>query len=143
LVGTLKNSAYPDNFPQEAKVHYSAESKQLIVEYELPILDQVIPEVKSYKYNKTTDFVSSTPRSELQRRTLYASVIAQVTVRSLHELFKANNYNHVETITFSGYVSTIAPGTGQPIRPCIVTIRTTQNAFEQLNLSQVEPISLP
>jgi restriction system protein len=139
FITALKNSTYPEDFPKIAKVFFSLESKQLVVEYELPTLDQIIPEIKSYKYTKITDSISSTSRPEAQRRMLYASVIAQVTLRSLHELFKANNCNHFETLTFSGYVSTIAPGTGQPIRPCIITVRTTQDIFAQLELSQVEP----
>lgn len=141
FMSVLKNSAYPDGFPQSSKIFYAAESKQLIVEYDLPTLSQTIPEAKLYKYTKITDTISAMPRTDTHRRALYASIIAQVTLRSLHELFKANDNNHIETITFNGYVSTIDPGTGQAIRPCVVTLRTTQNTFEQLKLNQVEPIA--
>lgn len=45
----------------------------------------------------------------------------------------------VETIAFNGFVDTISPATGQPVRPCLVTIRTTRDAFLALNLAAADP----
>ena len=134
----LASSSYPDGFPQHAKLAYVPESKQLVVEYDLPTLD-IIPAVGSYKYVKAKDEVTETARPLTQRKTLYSSVIAQVTLRSLKELFKADRRGYLETIVFNGYVSTIDKGTGRPIRTCLVTVRTSQDPFTQLNLSQVDP----
>ena len=36
-------------------------------------------------------------------------------------------------------VSTSDPATGRPIRPCLVTLRTTRATFEELDLSRVDP----
>src|SRR6266700_3570996 len=134
----LASSSYPDGFPQHAKLAYVPESKQLVVEYDLPTLD-IIPVVGSYKYVKARDEGTETARPLPQRKALYSSVIAQVTLRSLKEMFKADRRGYLETIVFNGYVSTIDKGTGRPIRTCLVTVRTSQDPFTQLNLSQVDP----
>src|SRR5258708_4522971 len=135
----LASSNYQDNFPQHAKIAYVPESKQLVIEYDLPSFD-VIPEVGLYKYVKTKDEVTQTARPLAQRKTLYSSVVAQVTLRSLYELFKADRMGHVDIIVLNGYVASTDKGTGRPIRPCLVTVRASRDTFTQLNLSKVDPL---
>ncbi len=131
----LDGSDYPEGFPKAAKTAYVPDSKQLVVEYELPTLDAV-PEMAAYKYVKSKDEIVPTQRSSGQRRNLYASIVAQVTIRTLHELFEAR---HVETIVFNGHVTAIDKGTGQQVHPCIVTVRTSRDVFAPLNLANVDP----
>jgi restriction system protein len=133
----LDRSEYPEGFPKIAKTAYVPESKQLVVEYDLPTID-VIPEAGGYKYVKSKDEIVATPRPAGQRRALYSSVVAQVTLRSLHELFSADT-RHVGSIVFNGYVDSIDKGTGKAVRPCLVTVRTTRETFAELNLAHVEP----
>lgn len=134
----LQSSSYPDGFPQHTKIAYVPESKQLVVEYELPTFD-VVPEVKAYKYVKTKDEVTSTPRPATQRRALYASLVSQIALRTLHELFEADRSDKLETIVFNGFVQTVDKATGKPIKPYLVTLRTTKDVFQALDLAQVEP----
>ena len=136
----LSSSSYPENFPQHAKLAYVPESMQLVVEYDLPSLE-VVPEVSSYKYVKTKDEVTKLVRPLAQRKALYSSVIAQVTLRTLKELFKADRSGFVETIVFNGYVATIDKGTGRPSRTCLVTLRTSRDIFTQLELAKVDPLA--
>jgi len=135
----LARSSYPDGFPQSAKVLYIAESKQLLVEYDLPALSDVIPVVRAYKYVKTNDSVTETARPESQRRSLYASVVAQTVLKCLSEIFRADRIGHIETVVLNAHVSAIDPGTGHRIRPCLVTVRTTKDIFRELDLANVEP----
>jgi restriction system protein len=134
----LDTSSYPDDFPRHHKLAYVPESKQLVVERDLPALE-VIPEEGSYKYVKAKDKITETARPASQRKALYASAIAQIALRTLHELFEADRRGLLETIVFNGYVQTIDQGTGREIRPCVVSLRTTRDAFEQLDLSRVDP----
>jgi len=64
-------------------------------------------------------------------------VIAQVTLRTLHEVFEADRARHIETLIFSGYVDSIDRATGQPARTCVVTVRTVRDTFAQINLRLV------
>ncbi len=136
----LEASDYPDNFPQTAKVAYVPESKQLVVEYDLPPFD-VMPTVSVYKYVKTKDEITETALPATKRRSLYNSVIAQTTLRTIHELFEADRLNYVESVVFNGHVLSIDRGTGRDVHPCIVTVRTTRDVFLELDLKRVDPIA--
>lgn len=139
-VSVLEMSSYPEAFPLLARIAYIAEAKQLVLEYDLPPFD-AIPVVGSYRYMKTKDEIEETILPLTQRKTLYASVIAQITLRTLHELFESDEWNNVESIIFNGYVDSIDRATGRPTRPCLVTIRTSWDEFSQLDLQRVEPIA--
>src|SRR5438045_9011134 len=84
----LEASDYPDGFPQHAKIAFVPESKQLVIEYDLPSFD-VVTEVGAYKYMKTKDDVTETARPLDQRKALYSSVVAQVPLRTSYELFRS------------------------------------------------------
>jgi len=45
----------------------------------------------------------------------------------------------LDTIVFNGYVDGINKGTGQSVRSCVVTIRTSRDIFTELHLRQVDP----
>ncbi len=134
----LDRSRYPEEFPSGHKLAYVPESKQVVVEHDLPSFD-VIPEEKGFKYVKSRDEISATPRPESQRKALYAKVISEVSLRTVHELFEADRRNHVETIVYNGMVESIDKRTGTPARVCVVSLRTTQDVFEELNLDHVDP----
>ena len=135
----LRSSRYPSRFPHEFRLAYNPRSRQVIVEYELPRLDQAVPQVKSHKYVKQNDTVTEIPRPEAQRRTLYQSTVAQIALRTLHELFAADTAERIDTIVFNGIVDTIDKGTGRHIRPCVVSVRATRHTFSQIDLTQVDP----
>jgi restriction system protein len=136
----LASSNYPDGFPQHTKLAYVPESKQLVIEYDLPSFD-VILDVGSFRYVKTKDEITQTTRPLAQRKTLYSSVVAQVTLRSLYEIFRADRMGHIDIIVFNGYVVSTDKGTGHPIRTCLITVRTSRDTFTQLNLNKVDPLA--
>ncbi|MDQ2901928.1 MAG: restriction endonuclease [Ktedonobacteraceae bacterium] len=134
----LASSSYPDGFPQKVKLAYVPESRQLVVEYDLPSFE-VVSGISSYKYVKAKDSVTETLRPQTQQKSLYASIIAQVTLRTLHELFRSDRMKCLDMVVFNGYVASINKGTGQTARTCLVTVRTSRDVFTGLNLSQVDP----
>jgi restriction system protein len=136
----LEASAYPDHFPQTFKLAYVPESRQLVCEYELPLVD-VVPSVKAYKYVKATDSVSESARPAAQVKAIYASVVAQVALRTVHEIFEADDGRHVDTVVLNGVVDTVDPGSGRSVRPCLVTLRTTRETFLELDLRRVDPLA--
>lgn len=134
----LDASRYPDSFPEGHKLAFVPESRQLVLEHDLPTF-AVIPEAKAFKYVKSKDEITSTARPETQRRSLYSSVIAQTALRAVHELFEADRRELVETIVYNGMVDSIDKKTGRPARVCVVTLRTTRDVFKALDLSRVDP----
>jgi restriction system protein len=136
----LDASRYPESFPKRHRIAFVPESKQLVVELELPGVT-VVPPTKHFKYVKARDAVDETPRPASQIKLLYSQVVAQTALRTLHELFEADRLEHLETIVFNGYVDTIDPATGQPSRPHIISLRTTRDAFVGLDLGHVEALA--
>jgi restriction system protein len=134
----LTSSRYPDGFPQQHKVAYVPESRQLVIELDLPTFD-LVPDVAEYRYVKAKDEITSKARPATQCRALYASVVAQLTLRSVNEMFRSDRAGHIESIVFNGHVDTVDPRTGQPTHPCLITLRTTRDLFDSLDLARVEP----
>ncbi|MGH9090910.1 MAG: restriction endonuclease [Acidimicrobiales bacterium] len=134
----LRASSFPEGFPKTFRLAYVAASRQVVLEFEFPALE-VVPTVKTYRYVKAQDAVTGTARPAAQVRTLYSSALAQITLRTLHELFEADRGRFADVIVFNGMLQSIDPGTGQPIHPCLITVRTTREAFAELDLSHVDP----
>ena len=134
----LMSQLFPDGWPHTFKVAYVPESKQLVVEYDFRTLE-IVPEIVAHKYIKSTKEITSTPRSATDRRRLYASIIAQTTLRVIHILFNADYAGHIETIVFNGHVDAINEATGHAVHPCLVTLRTTREVFSGIDLARVDP----
>jgi restriction system protein len=134
----LTASRYPDGFPRQFKLAHVPESKQLVVEYDLPSPD-IAPATREYRYIKSKDEVAEAARPASERKGIYGDVVAQLALRSLHELFESDRDERIETVVFNGYVDTVDRRTGQPTRPCLVTVRASRDVFNRLDLSRVEP----
>jgi restriction system protein len=134
----LSSSRYPEGFPRWHRLAYVPESCQLVVEIELPRAD-VVPAEKVFRYVKARDEVTSTAAPATDRKRRYGETLAQVTLRSVHELFEADRDGAVDTIVLNGIVDSIDPRTGRPIRPCLITLRTTRETFEEVDLARVDP----
>jgi restriction system protein len=136
----LQGSSYPEGFPRGSKVAYVPESRQLVVEIDLPGVE-IIPTVKSYKYVKAKDEVAETARPSTDIRSRYSDLISQITLRTVHEMFEADRGRHVDSIVVNGYVDYVNRATGRPERTCLVSVRTTTGLFKEIDLAQVEPVA--
>ena len=134
----LEESHYPDTFPHEARIAYTAPSRQLVVELELPEL-KVVPEVKEHRYVKTRDEIAIAALPARTRKDLYMSIIAQLALRTINEIFQSDDATTTDTVVLNGHVHAIDQRTGKPIHPCLVTVRTTRDQFLSLDLHNVDP----
>jgi restriction system protein len=137
----LGRSKYPESFPSERKIAYVHESKQLVVEFELPAFADAVPNIEKYRYIRKTDEIVEVKRNEKLRHAIYSNVIAQAVIRCLYDIFHADRQEVVETIVLNAHVSTIDPATGHKIHPCLVSVRTSRDQFLDLELTQVDPVS--
>src|SRR4029453_12137940 len=80
-------------------------------------------------------------RSAADTQRLYKSVLAQSTLRVVHELFAADEHKHVHRIAFNGVVDDIDPSTGRPTRPKLVSLRIDRETFLERDLAhpQLDP----
>ncbi len=133
----LERSEYPDGFPQKFRLAYIPDSKEIVIEYEIPDVG-VIPDVAEYKYFKTKDAIDEKPRKPAEIKELYEDIVASVAIRTIHEVLEADQGRHIEVVTFNGFVQAINPATGGDIRPCLVSVRTTRERFAELNLARID-----
>jgi restriction system protein len=83
----LSTSEYPAKFPRRMRVAFIPEFRQLAFDYQLPTIEDIIPNIEKYKYVKATKKISEIKKSERARQNLYTNVIAQTALRCLHEVF--------------------------------------------------------
>jgi restriction system protein len=135
----LGSISFPYERPEkESRVAFAPESRQLVIEMELPPVE-VVPDVREYRYIKSRDEMKPMAVPAAERRRVYASLIAQVALAVLRAAFEADRHDVVETIVLNGHVHTIDKRTGQQIHPCLLTVRATRERFNELNLARVDP----
>jgi restriction system protein len=139
LGATLAGSSYPSDFPHNATLIYRTREKELLVEYEFPLADDVIPAEASYRYIRSKASFEVKKRIPTEKSRLYKSILAQVTLRTLYELFNADESGHVERIAFNGVVQGYDPTTGRPARPKLVSVRTTRQQFLDRDFARIDP----
>jgi HJR/Mrr/RecB family endonuclease len=135
----LTQTKFTFDYWPAARAAYTSESRQLVIECELPTT-AVIPSVKTYRYVRNRERVTATTRSAAQIKALYSGVIAQLTLTFLARAFASDIEKAVDVVVFNGVVDTIDPRTGQPIRPCLITVRVTRETFDGLRLDNVDPM---
>jgi restriction system protein len=133
----LERSQYPEGFPQVLRVAYAPESKELVIEYELPTPD-IIPSVLECKYVKARDAIDEKPRKQTEIKDLYQDIVAATALRTIHEVFEADQGKHLVVVTLNEFVQTVDPTTGRDIRPCLVSVRVTRDRFDELDLSRID-----
>lgn len=133
----LEKSDYPEGFPQNFSLAFVPESKQLVVEYEMPT-SEIIPEVAEYRYVKSKDEVTTKQRKPAEIKSLYADLVASIALRCIHELYEADQGEFIEVCCFNGYVNTIDPATGLGAQPHLVSVRATRETFTKIDLARVD-----
>lgn len=137
----LARSEYPEEgFPQNFRLAYNTSSDELVVEYELP-LSSVIPMEAEYKYVKTRDEIESKARKPADVKKLYQDVVASVALRTLHELFEADQANALSLVTFTGVLDTVDPASGRETRVPVISVRAPKADFERLRLDKVDKVA--
>jgi restriction system protein len=134
----LSASDYPKGFTRQFELNYNQSSHLLAIDYILPTVD-IIPLAKSYKYTRSTDSIRVIERTRTEIVGLYRALIAQIALRTIYEICAADHRRTVDTIGFNGIVQTTDKATGLPARPCIISVQTSVEIFNQFNLAEVDP----
>lgn len=140
IESALTNMRLGIDFAGRARAAYSPESRQVVIEYELPDVS-IVPKVKHYRYVKSRNEITETARPLTQIKSLYAGAIAQLTLSCLATIFASDKQEAIDVAVFNGVVATLDPRSGQPVRPCLITLRVTRDTFVGINLAHVDPQS--
>ena len=136
-VMVLERSQYPEDFPQEFRVAYSPESKELVIEYELPNAD-IVPAEIEHKFIKLKDEIQVKPRKATEIKSIYQDIVASVCLRTIHEVLEADQGNHISVVSINGFVQTVDRTTGRDIRPCLISARVTKESFLEIDLARID-----
>jgi len=134
----LSASEYPDDFPSDIRVGYVPESKQVIVDLQMPSLDEAIPKVEKYTFVKSADEIREKIRSDRSRKLQYADVISQIALRSIYEIFESGDPDFVDVVVLNGFVIATDPSTGRQVQPYLVSVRVNRDLFSELQLDAVD-----
>lgn len=134
----LAGSKYPDSFPHDAAIDYVADSRTLVVDYSLPDIS-VMPTVKEVKFIAARGDLKEVCVSDGWLNRTYDSVLYQIALRSLYELFQSDAARAIDSIVFNGWVNSIDKATGKEVNGCILSIHATKAEFMDLNLANVDP----
>ena len=134
----LNSSEYPDWFGIDFDLGFSADTKTIIVEYRLP-LEESMPTVKGVTYVRTRDELKRSHISAREKNALYEGVLHQLALRTIHELYEADEITALDAVVFNGWVESVDPATGQRGESCIMSVQARRDEFLRLNLAEIEP----
>ncbi len=134
----LERSRYPDAFPKRFELNYNPENQILVVDYALPVPDN-IPTLESVTYIKSRDEFKEKHIAKAKHAKLYDDVVYQIAIRTIHELYEADKIGKLASVVFNGFVNTTDPATGAGITPCILSVQANKEEFDSLILENVEP----
>lgn len=137
----LTRSEYPsEGFPQKFRIAYQEQSGDLVVEYDLPEVS-VVPSEADFKYVKTKDQIDAKARKPTEIKQIYQDIVASIALRTLHELFEADQAGALSLVTFNGVIDTHDPASGREVRVPVVSVRAPKEIFETLILDRVDKIA--
>jgi restriction system protein len=132
------NSLYPEEFPWSVDYEFDQDTQELRVSLEFPPPHE-IPTVRQYKYVKATDEITESLQSQKEQRDRYKSMIENMVLRTLHEVWESDRSGKVESISLAGGVQHTDPATGQDIFTPLVAVAVDRRTFSSIDLSRVTP----
>lgn len=131
----LSRSEYPLHFPRDFALDYNPDSRILLVDYHLPTPSH-IPTVKKVRYEQSRDGFTETHLAPGVIAELYANVVYQIALRTIHELYDADTTPCLDVIVFNGWVRD--GRVGGEVTACILSVRAERTAFRNLDLTSEE-----
>ncbi len=134
----LSDSEYPETFPKHFELNYNHDNKILLVDYSLPNMT-ALPTLKEVKYVQTRDEITEIKLADSAREKLYDGLLYQIVLRSVYELYQADQTELLEGVVFNGWVNSVDPSTGQKVNACVLSLQANRAEFLAINLAKVKP----
>lgn len=134
----LGNSVYPEGVEPDCEFRYDAAGKELTLTVELPAPD-ALPTVSLYKYVKASDEISEKPQTIKEQKDRYNTFVANVVLRTLHEIFEADRAGNIASASLTAGVTGINPATGQVGFTALIACAVSREVFAAIALANVVP----
>lgn len=132
------NSVYPTDWPWPPEYSYDADTKELSIQLKLPA-PRDLPSVRQYKYVRANDTITAADQTQREQRERYASVVNNMTLRTLHEVWEADRVGNINSVSLVGAVSHIDPATGRDTATPLIAVAVERSTFEEIDLRRVTP----
>lgn len=127
-------------FTQQFQVAYVPESKQLVVNYELPAA-KIIPTIAEVNYDHSKDEIHGVARKPIEIEDLYQDIVAAITLRTITEVFSADLGQHLDQVIFNGFVQTVDSITKKDIQTYLISVRATKDSFSGINVNNLDKLT--
>lgn len=134
----LDSSNYGDLFDPSFEVDYDPASKTVMVDYQLPSPDEM-PTVKTVRFVPATGELRETHISDREQKSNYDLACYQICLRTIHELFEADEHENTQRVLFNGGAMFVDRATGQNVTSLILSIVVNRSEFLAIDLSRVDP----
>jgi restriction system protein len=134
----LANTVYPEQFPVDHDFTFDPSTAELKMRVLVPPPSK-LPDIKAYKYTKSTDEITHTTLSQKACKDRYANAVYQVALRSLHEVFEADRRGLIKSISLEVGTETVNPATGKLAYIPFVAVAADRKTFMEFDLSEVVP----
>ncbi|MBQ4078731.1 restriction endonuclease [bacterium] len=141
FVNSLELSEYPILKDKTIEISYNKETKIMVANYDLPLLEDIYNIEKISYISTREEFKTETLKPKIATN-YYNNIIYQICLRTLYEIFELDKtYNFVDAIIFNGLVSYNEKSSGKHRTDCICSIQTTKKEFRTLDLRNIDPKS--
>jgi len=140
LRGVFERSDYPDCFTVRHSLEFDGASRHAAVELEVPAQED-FPSVSGYSFVRSKREAKAILLKKKDQTELYTSALAQVVLRTLHEIFESDYAGVVREASASAFVTSLDLATGTDQRKCLITISAARDVFLGLDLRRVDPVA--
>lgn len=132
----LEKSFYPKDYIKNIDIEYVSDTKTIIIDYKMPNTVEV-PNVLGYKNSKNSNEIVEVKMKDREFNSYYESIIFQITLRTIKEIFSVTKNDEIETIVFNGWTKAIDKRTGTEFTAYIISLMVSRFEFEKISLEQV------
>ncbi|QSB14291.1 hypothetical protein JQS43_22740 [Natronosporangium hydrolyticum] len=135
----LSRVPLPAGFPRRYEVQHDRETEQVRLRFVLPGPD-VVPTVSRYEFRGGVEELRAVPRPEPEIHQLYQSVLAQVTLLVLRDVFEAEP--GLAGVRLEGLADRLDPASGAPVFAHLVRVAAERDQFAALELLAEPPATV-
>src|ERR1035438_8564629 len=88
-----------------------------------------LPQNKEVKYIAISGSFKDVPVSESWLRHTYDELLYQMALRSLYEIFLADNAAIIDSVVLNGWVRSVDKATGLEVHGCILSVQVSRDEF--------------
>ena len=133
----FERSEYPECIALDYSLTYDEELKSVQIEVQVPKQSD-LPDVDGYKFTKSSGKLTPIKMKKKAHDDLYKTVIRQIAIRTLHEVYEADYTKNVLNATVTLTVDEVCKATGNDKVNNVATVQSKRDEFEAIKLDRVD-----